>query len=88
MVRKMNAEAGMFGQYDLYIDGEDVWTFSPDDGADEVADAVVSGLRLPEADAQRAARIVNDAMGGIEPAELSEAVHTAAVAWRMAELGA
>lgn len=88
MERKMNVEAGVFGQYDLYINGEDVWTFDPSEGAGEVADAVVSGLRLPEADAQRAARIVNDAMGNIDPAELSEAVHTAAVVWRMAELGA
>ena len=64
-----------FGQYDLHINGVDMWTFDPEDGAEDIARAVC-GFGLDKADAQRVAQAVNEAMGGnIDPAELAEAVH-------------
>ena len=97
-----NVEECTFGQYDLFINDRNVATFDPEDDAKEIADSLVRlenccfnritskrTERLTEQQMQQVAKQVNEAMGGnIDPAELFEVVHTAAIAWRLAELGA
>ncbi len=96
---RIAVEEAAFGQYDLYVNDEDVWKFDPGDDAEEIAYAVnslgkcrfdrITGEKteyLTMDQKQEAARAVNEAMGGnIDPAELSEAVTISAIAWRIAE---
>ena len=63
-----------FGQYDLHINGVDMWTFDPDDSAEDIARAVC-GFGLDEVDSQRVAQAVNEGMGGhVDHYELANAV--------------